>query len=198
VIALGFDTSLTISGCARVDLAAGESGSLEAVRWETWRARASAPEVASVAASRRRIRLMLSEILSLVPVRFDLAVVEAASMGGKLQASLKDERAALRWMLIDQLLARGPVALVSPKTRALLGSGNGNAGKAEVLAAVRARVPGALVPDDNVADAVALAEAGVFALGGRVEYSAKQVSAHAKVAWPVDGAGSPAGKRDER
>lgn len=130
---------------------------------------------------------MLREMLCLVPDAFDIAVVEGPSMGGKIQASLKDERAALRWFLIDQLLPRGPVVVLSPATRALLGAGNGRAKKAEVLAAVRARVPAAHVPDDNVADAVALAEAGARWLGVPVDYSAAQVSAHARIAWPEKG-----------
>ncbi|MFF2631999.1 hypothetical protein ACFVR6_03860 [Microbacterium sp. NPDC058021] len=200
---LGFDTSLTISGCARADLGIGADGTLKAVWWETWRGRAAAAEVETVASTRRRIRVMLREILALVPVSFDLAVVEGPAMGAKY-TPLADERAGLRWMLVDQLLARGPVVLVSPMTRQSLGfSGKiprgttPTARKRLVTDAVRATFPGAHVPDHNVADAVVLAAAGAHALGmpWPVPMSAKQVSAHAKVAWPVvGGRESTAGK----
>jgi Holliday junction resolvasome RuvABC endonuclease subunit len=179
-IVVGIDSSLTVSGCASVHFSEAK------VRWETWRGRAAKPEVVTVAATHRRIILMAREVMSLVPPAFDLAVIEGPSMGGKLQASLKDERAGLRWLLINQLLSRGPVAMVSPGTRAMLAAGKGNAPKADVFDAVRSRVTGAHVPDHNVADAVALAEAGAYFLGMPVDYSAAQISAHAKVAWPND------------
>lgn len=180
MIVFGVDSSLTVSGCASVFFTP------EKVRWETWRGRAAKAEVASVAATHRRIILMAREVMSLVPPKVDLSVIEGPSMGGKMTASLKDERAGLRWLLINQLLSRGPVAVVSPGTRALLAAGKGNAPKNDVLDAIRSRVPGAHVPDHNVADAVALAEAGAHFLGMPVEYSAAQMSAHAKVAWPND------------
>lgn len=193
VIALGFDTSLTASGCVRVDLGIGAAGQIEAVRWETWRALADVPARSTVLSERRRIRAMLREILALVPQTFDIAVIEgpapSASFSGKA-----DERAGLRWMLIDQLCPRGPVALVDPQTRAVLAWGKGmprrkkgqssSAAKAPVLEAVRSAVPDAHIPDHNVSDAVALARAGAHWLGLPVEYSAAQLTAHANVAWP--------------
>jgi hypothetical protein len=195
-VVVGFDTALTISGCARVDLGIGGSGQLEAIRWETWRARTPQPDMYTVLHTRRRIRIMLREILALVPDRFDLAVVEGPSMRSK-HTPLADERSGLRWMLVDQLLARGEVVLVPPTTRAILGAGSGNADKQAVLAAVRDMVPAANVPDANVADAVALALAGAHSLGmpWPVDMTAKQVSAHAKVAWPMGLVGASAGQK---
>lgn len=195
MIVLGFDTSLTVSGCARVDVGVGEGGQLEAVRWETWRAQTVIFDEHVVAASRRRIRTMLREILALVPDVFDMAVVEGPSMQAKY-TPLADERAGLRWMLVDQLLARGPVAIVSPLTRQSLACAQSiprgtkpTKRKAIVADAVGASFPAAHVPDHNVADAVALAAAGAHALGMPVEYSPAQIKAHAKVAWPVGVAG---------
>lgn len=184
-VVLGVDSSLTISGCARVDLGVGESGQLEAVRWETWRARAVKPVEETVESTRRRIRVMVREVLAFVPPFLDLSVIEGPAMGAKF-TPLADERAAVRWILIDQLLARGPVAVVAPKTRALLATGNGNADKAAVLAAVLMDVPAAHVPDHNVADAVALAIAGAHALGMPWGWTEKQRTAHAKVSWPLE------------
>lgn len=196
MIALGFDTSLTISGCARVDVGEGASGQLEAVRWETWRAKAAVPDEESVLAERRRIRAMLREILALVPDTFDIAVIEGPAPTTAFSGKA-DERSGLRWMLIDQLLPRGPVTLVDPQTRAVLAWGKGvprkrkgqssAQAKTPVLEAVRAAVPDAWIPDHNVADAVALARAGAVWLGASVEYSDRQTSAHAELAWPATG-----------
>lgn len=182
-VVIGVDSSLTISGCARVDLGVGDEGHLEPVRWETWRARAVKGDVVNVDTNRRRIRTMLREILAFVPDFFDIAVVEGPSMGSKF-TPLADERSGLRWMLIDQLMPRGPVVLMPPTTRALLAAGAGNARKGAVLDAVRVMVPAAHVPDHNVADAVALAMAGAHHLGMPWALTEKQEAAFAKVAWP--------------
>lgn len=191
-VVVGIDSSLTVSGCARVDIGVGESGQLEPVRWETWRARGVKPDVETVATNRRRIRQVIREVLAFVPDFFDLAVVEGPAMGAKY-TPLADERAGLRWMLIDQLLPRGPVALVSPTAREVLAVGHGfprgtrqTARKKAVVAAVAAAAPGAHVPDHNVADAVALTLAGAHRLGmpWPAPMTAKQEKAHASVAWP--------------
>lgn len=190
-VVVGIDSSLTVSGCARVDLGVGAGGQLEALRWETWRAR-SVDDGGTVLGMRRRIRVMLREILAFVPDFVDLTVIEGPSMNAK-HAALADERSGLRWMLIDQLLGRGPVAVVPPATRELLAVGHGfprgtktNARKAAVLDAARAAAPGAHVPDHNVADAVALAMAGAHQLGMPMRLNEKQATAHAKVAWPAE------------
>jgi len=182
---LGVDPSLTITGCALVTW----GGGVEPL-WETWRARAVKPDVDTVATRRMRVRQMLTEILALVPMRFDLAVVEGPAMGAKF-TPLADERAGLRWMLIDQLLARGEVVLVPPATREVLAVGHGfprgtkqKERKQAVLDGVALLAPGAHVPDHNVGDAVALAAAGARALGMGMPYTAKQEAAHARVAWP--------------
>lgn len=191
-VVMGFDTSLTISGCARVDLGVGADGQLAAVAWETWRGRGVKPDVESIATNRRRIRKVLREILAPVPAAFDLAVVEGPAMGAKY-TPLADERSGLRWMLVDQLLARGPVAFVTPSAREVLAVGHGfprstpqTARKKAVVAAITAAAPGAHVPDHNVADAVALTLAGAHRLGmpWPAPMTAKQEKAYASVAWP--------------
>lgn len=181
-VVLGFDTSLTTTGCARIDLGFDDAGATVAVRREMWRSTTAKPDEETVMTMRRRIRLMLRGILQHVPDFFDLAVIEGPAIGAK-HAALADERAGLRWMLIDQLLARGPVVIVSPKTRAAVAADNGNAGKPEVLAAVRASHPGLYVPDHNAADALTLAEIGAHHLGLPLVLSEKQSKALANVAW---------------
>lgn len=188
---MGYDTSLSITGVAQIDLGVGAFDQVEAVGWTWGRPKVDALEDVSPLGMRRRQRAMLREVLALTPDRFDLAVVEGPSMNQKF-AALADERAGLRWMLIDQLLARGPVVLLSPKTRALLATNNGNAGKADVHAAVLELFPRAQVPKTgagrfDIADAAVLAAAGAHALGMPWPgvLTKKQISAHAKVAWPV-------------
>ncbi|MFJ4174037.1 hypothetical protein [Microbacterium sp. NPDC089696] len=191
---LGVDPSLTISGCALVQWTPTTDPT-----WETWRGRSAPAEVENAETSRRRIRKMLTEILAFVPPQLTLSVVEAAAMGAKY-TPLADERAGLRWMLIDQLLVRGPVVLVTPSTRQVLAHSDSiprstkpTARKRLVLASVRRLVPEAHVPDHNVADGVALARAGAHAAGLEAPYTDKQISAHAKVAWPIDSEHSLAG-----
>jgi hypothetical protein len=189
-VVLGVDPSLTVSGVALVKF--GGAADAWGPAWETWRGRSSAAEEVNAETSRRRIRKMLAEILAFVPPRLDLSVVEGPAMGAKF-TPLADERAGLRWMLVDQLLARGPVVLVTPMSRqALTGVGKIPRGttptqrKRMVAEAVRGMLPDVHVPDHNVADGVALAAAGAHRLGFRMPYSAKQEKAHANVAWPVE------------
>lgn len=178
---LGVDPSLTRSGCALVTWHPGTD--FPGPSWATWEGRASKPEVENAATMRRRIRVMLQQILAPVPVRLDLSVIEGPSMGSR-HAGLADERSGLRWMLIDQLCARGPVVVITPGKRAVLAAGHGRAGKPDVLAAVRAMVPDARVPNHDVADAVALAAAGAYHLGLPMPYGAKQEAAFQRVVWP--------------
>lgn len=202
-VVLGVDPSLTISGCALVRFGDGDAPADPL--WETWRARAAAPDVVSVDTNRRRIRTMLREILAFVPPRLTLSVVEGPAMAAKY-TPLADERAGLRWMLIDQLMARGPVVLVSPNSRQSLAyplpvprGTKPPQRKALVTEAVRVMVPAANVPDHNVADAVALAAAGAHRVGLLMPYAAKQERTHANVAWPVEsGRLSAAGMEKDR
>ncbi len=192
---MGFDTSLSTTGVARVDLEPDADGVLQAVAWSTAKAVVKGATPTDVIGERRRVRLMLSRILAHVPTRVDLSVVEGPAPGAKFSGKA-EERAWLRGLLVDQLCARGPVVFVTPTIRAVLATGAGlrrrkdesaAQAKARVLAAVRALVPAADVPNHDVADAVALAYAGAHALGMPADYSAAQVSAHAKVAWPEVG-----------
>lgn len=188
-VVFGVDPSLTVSGCALVRFGAGEDAADPL--WETWRGRGEKPAVENAETNRRRIRMMLTEILALAPSRITLSVIEGPAMAAKY-TPLADERAGLRWMLIDQLLARGPVVLLSPSTRqSLTGVGKiprgttPTARKRMVTEAVRLMLPDVHLPDHNVADAVAMAAAGAHRVGLLMPYTDKQEKAHANVAWPV-------------
>lgn len=190
---IGFDTSLTITGVAQVVLGIGSAGQVEAVQWLWARPRTTIAEDGTVLTTRRRQRQMLREILALVPDTFDLAVIEGPAMGYGKHSGLADERAGLRWMLIDQLLPRGPVVLASPSTRSILATDNGNAKKPEVHAAARELFPAAEIPATgagryDVADAVVLAAAGAHRLGmpWPTPLTKKQAGSHGKVPWPTE------------
>jgi hypothetical protein len=200
-VVFGVDPSLTISGCATVRFGQGEDAAEPL--WETWRGRGVPAEVVNAETSRRRIRLMLTEILALAPSRITLSVVEGPAMAAKY-TPLADERAGLRWLLIDQLLSRGPVVLVSPNSRqSLTGVGVIPRGTSKtkrkrlVTDAVRALVPAAHIPDDNVGDAVALAAAGAHRVGLLMPYTAKQERTHSNVEWPVESGAAASGMEKE-
>ncbi|WP_374978141.1 hypothetical protein ACEYYH_10695 [Microbacterium trichothecenolyticum] len=196
IVVMGFDTSLSTTGVSRVDLERDAEGVLQAVEWFTARAIVKGPAPTSVARENRRLVQMISRTLAHVPRRVDLSVIEGPATRAK-HSGKADERSGLRWMLINQLCARGPVVIVDPQTRAVLAWGKGmprrkkgetsDQAKAPVLAAVRAMVPAARIADHNVADAVALTYAGAHALGMPADYTAAQVSAHENVSWPEMG-----------
>lgn len=174
MIAVGIDPSLTCTGVAVID---GEGGTVTR--------RVVSPNLgSSLLARRNRIRHAIDRILLSVPARFSVAVVEVPH--SRQQFGAQNERIALYWILVDQLLARGPVVEVAPSQRAKLATGSGRATKADVVAAVRAAFPVAHVPDDNVADALALAWAGARWAGGVVPpHSPEQSIAFARLGWPT-------------
>lgn len=192
---VGIDPSLTRSGCALI--AFDETGA----SWITWTSGSEARDYdSSIASRRRRVRRVLAGIIEILPPRIDLSVIEAPSYGSQHGAG--HEREWLRGMLIDQLCARGPVVEIAPSKREVLAVGHGfprgttsKDRKAAVLEAVRASHPGVSISCHDVADAVALATAGAHQLGYLAQYSAKQISAHEKVSWPVAPLGQGEGKR---
>lgn len=174
---VGVDPSLTCTGLARIT-----DGYLETLRLPT------KPEGGDLLDTRRRVRYITGRMVAFVPSG-SLALVEAmyVPQGGKSAGSVI-ERAWLFGFLVDQLIARGcTVVPVRPKVRAKLATGNGNAEKRDVLDAIRDRFPATRIPDDNVADAVALAAAGARWLGSPVDgaLTKPQNEAMASVPWPI-------------
>jgi len=191
MIALGFDTALSSTGCASAEVVDG------GIRWSTQTVKGSAvSKHAGVLAEVLRLRSIVRDVIAFAPARFDICVVEGPAPT-TTNSGKADERAALRWMICEQLIDRGPIVLVDPQTRAVLAWGRGMPrrtkgqtsaqAKAPLLEAVRLAVPEASIPGHDVADSVALARAGAHWLGAPVEYSDRQVSAHAAVAWPEKG-----------
>ena len=82
------------------------------------------------------------------------------------------ERAGLWWMLYQVLAGHGiPVLVVKPNLRAKYATGNGGAGKDEVLLAASRRYPEVLFKTNHEADAVILAAIGARVLGMPIEKS---------------------------
>lgn len=184
MIVVGIDPSLTCTGVATVNA----SVRVEPGAWFTTRVR-TAPTSSDLDEQLRRIQTAAARTLAALPRRVDLVVIEEPSKRS-IDISHND-RVQMYGLVVMKLRERGlPVARVSPKTRAKYATGNGNSRKPEVLAAMRALVAGdfgtALVPDHNVADAVALAAMGARYLGEPVDglLSPKQEEAYAAVAWP--------------
>ena len=176
MIVVGIDPSLTCTGVA----VAGDDGVIA-----TGRARTQPPTVTTVRSRRRRIRMALSQTLLLVPQRIDLVVIEAPSP--RSQLGQHNERVGLYWLLVDQLLSRSDVVEVLPPTRALYATGNGRADKALVKGSMRAAFPHGPVPDDNVADALALALMGLRHLGSPLdgELTKDHLRAMGTPSWPT-------------
>ncbi|ROS62171.1 Holliday junction resolvasome RuvABC endonuclease subunit [Frigoribacterium sp. PhB160] len=176
MIVVGIDPSLSCTGIVTAD----DWGGIV-----TGRAKTQTPPTQTLRARRRRTRTALARILDQLPQRVDLFVVEAPSP--RSQFGSHNDRVGLYWLLVDQLLARADVAEVLPKTRAKYATGNGNADKAAVKTAMRAAFPHVPVPDDNVADALALALMGLRHLGSPLdgELTPKHLDAMDAPSWPT-------------
>jgi Holliday junction resolvasome RuvABC endonuclease subunit len=172
---VGLDLSLTCSGVTYID-----GPAIDPRRVQTSKA-------SGVLEEWRRIRTAASRVVRLVPAPC-LVVVEWASYGSKYGAG--DERGAHRWLVVGTLAELGcEVVKVSPKQRAKYATGDGNADKKAVVAAMRDRHPGVAIPDDNVADSLALAAMGSRWLGNPVDgaTSRAQEQVMRAVRWPQRG-----------
>lgn len=173
MIAVGVDPSLTCTGVAIANGA------------EVITRRVMSPNLGKTLLARRnRIRRVVEGILAPIPARVDVTVIEVPH--SRQQFGAQNERIALYWILVDQLLARGPVIEVAPSSRAKLATGSGKATKDDVVAATRAAYPNAQIPDDNVADAIALMWAGSRWAGDETPaYLPGQEEAFARLTWPI-------------
>lgn len=173
-VAVGIDPSLACTGVALIDT---QSGDVVTRRVKT------AAGGKSLRARRSRLREAVAGILAPIPSRVVVTVIEVPAFGRQFGAL--GERTALYWWLVDQMFARGPVVEVSPSQRAKLATGSGAAKKPDVVTAMRALFPDAWIPDDNVADALALARAGAVHAGLEFStpYTPAQQDVHARLAW---------------
>lgn len=131
---------------------------------------------------RARIKGIVDEVLIAVGV-VDLAVIEGPShhsVGGSMW-----DRAGLWWRIVDRLCAEDiPVAVMPPMSRAKYATGNGASRKAAVMEAAQHRY-GAVLDNDNEADALVLRAAGLDWLGVPLaEVPDGHRAALAGVQWP--------------
>lgn len=122
--------------------------------------------------------------------RLDLVVIEGPSYGSQGGQRGHHERAGLWWLVTQGMWAVGrSYAVVAPTARAKYATGDGRAGKAAVLAAMRERYGHLItagIRNDNEADALALAAMGVDHLGGHIaEVPATNRNALIKADWPA-------------
>ena len=173
MIVTGLDLSLTATGITVID------GS----DITTSRARTDSCDD-DVRMVRKRIRTAHHLIMQRLP-ESGLFVIEGPSYNSKF--GKPHERAGLWWMVVDSVLTRGEVAVVPPQSRAMYATGSGAANKAAVRAAMRAAFPGVQIPDDNVADSLALALMGSRHLGHLLDGALpkKHLEAMSKVLWPT-------------
>jgi Holliday junction resolvasome RuvABC endonuclease subunit len=175
IAVLGVDQSLTCTGVARV---VGGTVSVARIRTEP-------TEAGDLVALRDRIRSIVGQTLRFAPARC-VSIIEAPIVVRNGKGGAQLERAWLFGLLVDQLLLRGPVVQVRTTTRAMYATSNGRAEKKEVLAAMRATFPDLRIPDDNAADALALAAMGARWMGSPIDgvLSKKQTQAMVAVRWP--------------
>lgn len=130
-----------------------------------------------------RIELMVAEIKGLIwPTPPDLVVFERPALSRS--QGMAHDRAGLWWLIyqmLDDLTELDRVMIPEPNLRAKYVTGRGNAAKDEVMAGVIRRYGplGALVSNNNEADAVAMAAMGARLLGAPIESSlpAKNIDA---------------------
>lgn len=172
--AVGIDPSLTCTGLAVV----GENRATSVHTFPT------STQDADLADYDRRVQYITGKTLMAAPKRC-LTVIEAPFVPHHGGAGQVIERAWLFGFIVSQFLRRGPVVAVSAKTRAKYATGNGNASKKEVLAAMRDRFPDLSIRDDNAADGLALAAMGARWLGFPIdgEPSKPQLEAMRAVRW---------------
>lgn len=178
MIALGIDPSLTGTGIAYLE-------------WDwphdftpCWQTLTVTPGKCdgTVWGELSRIRYITRQVVdSMDGSDVDVAVIEGPSMHSK--GGKPDERAGLRWAIIEALSAHFiDVAVVSPGTRAVLAADDGNASKTDVLKRMRLIHPD--LGDHNQADAAALALAGAKWMGMHVTYTQHQQNAWERITWP--------------
>lgn len=136
----------------------------------------------SIAQRRTRIKGIVDAVITAVGA-VDLAVVEGPShhsVGGSVW-----DRAGLWWRIVDRLCdADIPVAVMPPMSRAKYATGNGGSRKEAVMEAAQRRY-GAVLDNDNEADALVLRAAGLDWLGQPLsEVPAGHRAALAGCQWP--------------
>lgn len=146
----------------------------------------------SVERTVERIFYIANEVVDFVNLhKPDLVVIENPSFAS--QYGKPHERSGLWWRIVDALVHDDyKIARVAPQTRAIYATGDGRSKKAVVLAHVREHytdILGARVANDDVADAIVLADLGALQKGYPLDVPPATSERHTRaltgVLWPV-------------
>ena len=160
VSVVGIDPSLASTGLARVY----SNGVLEVSNVKT-----AGKEKDPLETTSARICAIANEILDYVKATpgVDMVVIESPSHGSRF--GKPHERSGVWWLVVTALLNDGyKVARVAPQTRAMYATGAGNSKKDVVLCFVRelyTDILGRRIVNDDIADAILLADLGARQLG---------------------------------
>lgn len=134
-----------------------------------------------------RLRALAIEVAGWVPTG-SLVVMESPSYNSKNSGSAHD-RSGFWWYLYDALRCMDcHIVPVTPTQRAKYGTGKGNAGKDEVLAATVRRYPEILVRNNDEADALLLAAIGCRLIARPLEESLPKAHLEPLSSIPFDAA----------
>lgn len=136
-----------------------------------------------------RLRWLRGEVVAACE-ESDLVVLEGLAFSTRTGKA--SERAGLWWLVVDALDALNiPVAVMPPASVKTYATGKGNADKDTVLADTVRRYPSVLVRDNNQADALVLAAAGLDHTGAPLTtLPATHRRALTGVAWPTTPTGA--------
>lgn len=170
---LGIDLSLRSTGWALIH----DDGQIR-----TGTIKTTAPHATTLSQRRQRLQQIRAALwLIAYNNRPDVVVVEGPSYGSR--GGRVHDRSGLWWLVVDSLLVNHSVAVVPPASRASYATGNGLAGKQQVLAA--ARTMHELVAGNDEADALILAAMGARWLRSPVDDTTPwKITAMQGVEWP--------------
>lgn len=170
---VGLDLSLTATGVACIG----------GVHAEPWTVTVSTKPAGKTLAC-RWLRI-LSIVAHVAPTLdgADLVALEGPSFGSR--DGYAWERAGLWWQIVRHCLENSiRLAEVPPAVVKKWATGRGNAGKTAVAVSIARLWPDVDLPDDNAADALALAGMAAQRLGLPVPSRAHHAETLTKVAWP--------------
>lgn len=139
---------------AGLDLSLTSTGICVTVAGERYIRRVQTKPAPGLRSTRKRLLSITAEVEKMV-ARGSYVCVEGPSMASKF--GHPHDRSGLWWLVVDMLMRNScTVVSVPPKSRAKYATGNGNAAKDAVLAAVIRKHPDLPIVCNDVADAVAL------------------------------------------
>lgn len=152
---VGVDPSIASTGVFVIE-------GVDRIRFERVQSKPGADSLSNKIARMRLVVVRVHEFLISGEV-VDLIVMEGPSYGSNNNQT--HMLAGFWWLLVHALEKTAPVAVVQPGTLKKFATGDGGAGKDEMLAAAIGAFPGAGIRNNDVADAAALAGMGAVHLG---------------------------------